>query len=86
MAAGWFDHRSGAHLLGVVAIFAGFATMVFSSSRLIGLFGGAAVFGGLGSTAWATRGMSLLKKFVGVLLITALIGGVLVLVKLMSGR
>jgi hypothetical protein len=30
--------------------------------------------------------MSLFKKFIAALLITALIGGVLVLVKLMSGR
>jgi hypothetical protein len=31
-------------------------------------------------------GMSLFKKFIGALLITTLIGGALVVVKLMSGR
>ena len=42
-----------AYLLGLVAMFAGFATMVFSSSRLIDIFGGAVLLGGFGSTAWA---------------------------------
>ena len=75
-----------AFLLGVVAIFAGLATMVLSSSRLIDIFGGAAVVGGLGSTAWATGDKSFFKMFIGVLLMTPLIGGALALVKLMSGR
>jgi hypothetical protein len=60
--------------------------MAFSLSRLITIFGGAALLGGLGSTAWATGGMSFFKNFIGVLLITTLIGGALVLVRLMSGR
>ncbi|HWT47926.1 MAG TPA: hypothetical protein VN255_04860 [Mycobacterium sp.] len=74
-----------AYLLGLVAIFAGLAIMEFSSSRLIDIFGGAAVVGGLGSTAWA-GGRGLFKMFIGALLITALIGGALLLDKLMSGR
>jgi hypothetical protein len=72
-----------AYLLGLVAIFAGLATAEFSPSRLIDILGGAAVVGGLGSAAWATGGI-LFKMFIGALLITVLIGGVLVLVKLMS--
>ena len=75
-----------AYLLGLVAIFAGLAIMEFSSSRLIDIFGGAAVVGGLGSTAWATGGASFLKMYIGALVITALIGGALLLDKLMSGR
>jgi hypothetical protein len=78
--------KAYAYLLGLVAIFAGFATMVFGPTRLIDTFGGAVLLSGLGSTAWATGGTSFLKKYIGVLLITALFGGVLVLVKLMSGR
>jgi hypothetical protein len=74
-----------AYLLGLVAIFAGLATMEFSSSRLIDIFGGAAVIGGLGATAW-TSGPGLFRAFIGVLLITVLIGGALLLDKLMSGR
>ena len=73
-----------AYLLGLVAMFAGFATMVVSSSRLIDIVGGAVLLGGFASTAWARGGMSRLKMFVGVLFLTALIGGALVLVKLMS--
>jgi hypothetical protein len=75
-----------AYLLGLVAIFAGLATMEFSSSRLIDWLGGAAVVGGLGSTAWATGGMSFLKAYTVVLLIAVLICGALELDKLMSGR
>jgi hypothetical protein len=78
--------KAYAYLLGIVAIFAGLPALAFSSSRLIDLLGGAAVIGGLGATAWASGGMSLLKKYVLALLITALIGGALVLVKLMGGR
>jgi hypothetical protein len=76
--------RGYAYLLGVVAIFAGLATMVFSPSRLIDIFGGIAVICGLGAAAWGGGGVSLLKKYVGALLITALVGGALVLVMLMS--
>ena len=65
-----------AFLLGVVAIFAGVATMAASSIRSIDIFGGALVLGGLGSTAWATGDKSLFKMFIGVLLMTTLIGGV----------
>jgi hypothetical protein len=75
-----------AYLLGLVAMFAGFATMVFSPSRLIDLFGGAVLLGGLGAAAWATGGMSRLKMFVGVLVVTALIGGAIELVWLKPGR
>ena len=73
-----------AYLLGLVAMCAGFATMVFSPSGWIDLFGGAVLLGGFGSAQWATGGMNRLKMFVGVLFLTALIGGALVLVKLMS--
>ena len=75
-----------AFLLGVVAIFAGVATMAASSIRSIDIFGGALVLGGLGSTAWARGGMSRLKMFVGVMVLAALIGGVIELVWLKPGR
>ena len=75
-----------AYLLGLVAMFAGFATMVFSSSRLIDIFGGAVLLSGFGSTAWARGGMSRLKMFVGVMVLAALIGGVIELVWLKPGR
>jgi hypothetical protein len=65
-----------AFLLGVVAIFAGLATMEFSSSRLIDIFGGTLVLGGLGSAAWATADKSFFKMFIGALLMSTLIGGV----------
>ena len=65
-----------AFLLGVVAIFAGVATMAASSIRSIDIFGGALVLGGLGSTAWATGDKSFFKMFIGVLLVSTLIGGV----------
>ena len=65
-----------AFLLGVVAIFAGVATMAASSIRSIDIFGGALVLGGLGSTAWATGDKSFFKMFIGVLLMSTLIGGV----------
>ena len=41
-----------AYLLGLVAMFAGFATMVFSSSRLIDIFGGAVLLGGEHNPNW----------------------------------
>jgi hypothetical protein len=65
-----------AFLLGVVAIFAGLATMVDSSIRSIDIFGGALVLGGLGSTAWATGDKSLFRVLIGALLMSTLIGGV----------
>jgi hypothetical protein len=53
------DVKALTYLLGLVAMFAGFATMVFSSSRLmIDLFGGAVLLGGFGSTAWPSVVMS----------------------------
>jgi hypothetical protein len=75
-----------AYLLGLVAIFAGFATMVCSPSRLIDLVGGAVLLGGFGSAAWATGGMSRLKMFVGVMVLAALIGGAIEVVWLKPGR
>ena len=75
-----------AYLLGLVAMFAGFATMVFSSSRLIDIFGGAVLLGGFGSTAGARGGVSRLKMFVGVMVLAALIGGAIELVWLKPGR
>jgi len=75
-----------AYVLGIVAMVAGVAILAFSSSRLIDYFGGAAVLGGLGATAWASGGASLLKKYTAAVLIAGLIGGALVLIKLMSGR
>ena len=75
-----------AYLLGVVAILAGLAVLAFSPSRLIDIFGGAALVGGMGATAWATGGMRFLRMFTAVLLTAALIGGSLIVVKLMSGR
>jgi hypothetical protein len=81
------DFKALTYLLGLVAMFAGFATMVFGASRLmIDLFGGAVLLGGFGSTAWATGGMSRLKMFVGVLVLAALIGGAIELVWLKPGR
>ena len=65
-----------AYLLGIVAIFAGVATMEDSSIRSIDIFGGALVLGGLGSTVWATGEKSFFRLFVGALLMTTLIGGV----------
>ena len=65
-----------AYLLGIVAIIAGVATMVDSSIRSIDIVEGALVIGGLGSAAWATGGMSFFKMFIGVLLMTVLVGGV----------
>jgi hypothetical protein len=64
------------YLLGLVAIIAGVATMVDSSIRSIDIFGGALVLGGLASTAWATGEKSFFKMFIGVLLMSTLIGGV----------
>jgi hypothetical protein len=64
------------YLLGMAAIFAGTATMVDSSIRSIDIVEGALVIGGLGSAAWATGGMSFFKMFIGVLLMTVLVGGV----------
>jgi hypothetical protein len=78
--------QSNAYVLGIVAMVAGVATLAFSLSRLIDSFGAAAVVCGLGATAWASGGTSLLKKYTAALLIAALIGGALVLIKLMSGR
>jgi len=75
-----------AYLLGLVAMFAGFATMVFSSSRLIDIVGGAVLLGGFASTAWARGGVSRLKMFVGVMVLAALIGGAIELVWLKPGR
>jgi hypothetical protein len=46
--------KAYAYLLGLVATFAGLATVVFSASRLIATVGGAVLLGGLGATAWAT--------------------------------
>jgi hypothetical protein len=81
------DSKAYVYLLGVVAIFAGVATMVVSSSRLIDIFGGAVVLGGLGATAWvASGGMIVFRRFIGALLVSVLIGGVIELVWLMSGR
>jgi hypothetical protein len=65
------------YLLGIVAIFAGVATMAVSPSRSIDIFGGALVIGGLGFTAWATGGTGFFKMFLGVLLIAVLVGGVI---------
>jgi hypothetical protein len=62
-----------AFLLGAVAIFAGLATMEFNSSRLIDIFGGAAVLDGLGSVAWAS-GRSFFRMYIGVPLIAVLVG------------
>jgi hypothetical protein len=55
--------KAHTYLLGLVAIFAGLATMVVSSSRLIDIFGLVALIGGLGATAWASGGMSFLKNY-----------------------
>jgi hypothetical protein len=77
--------KAYAYLLGMVAIFAGLAALAFSSSQLIDNFGGTAVLSGLGATAWATGSRSHLRTYTGALLTTALIGGSLVLAKLMSG-
>jgi hypothetical protein len=77
--------KGNAYLLGIVAMCAGFATMVFGPSGWIDLFGGAVLLGGLGAAQWATGGMSRLKMFVGVLVLTALIGGAIELVWLKSG-
>ena len=66
--------KAYAYLLGVVAILAGLAVLAFSSSRVIDIFGGAVLVGGMGAAGWATGGMSL-RMFTGVLLATALIGG-----------
>jgi hypothetical protein len=65
-----------AYLLGLVAIFAGVATMEDSSIRSIDIFGGALVLGGLGSTAWATGDKSFFRLFIAAVLIATLIGGV----------
>ena len=65
-----------AYLLGIVAIIAGVATMVDSSIRSIDIFGGALVLGGLGAAAWATGDKSFFKMFIGALLMSTLIGGV----------
>ena len=73
-----------AYLLGLVAMFAGFATMVFGPSRF-DLFGAAVLLSGFGSAAWAIGGMSRLKMVVGVLLVTALIGAAIELVWLKPG-
>jgi len=72
------------YLLGLVAMFAGFATMVFGPSRF-DLFGAAVLLSGFGSAAWAIGGMSRLKMVVGVLLVTALIGAAIELVWLKPG-
>lgn len=72
------------HLLGLVAIFAGLAVLAFSSSRLIDNFGGMAVLSGLGATAWACGGRSLLRMYIGALLTATLFAGSLFLVIMMS--
>ena len=72
------------YLLELVAMFAGFATMVFGPSRF-DLFGAAVLLSGFGSAAWAIGGMSRLKMVVGVLLVTALIGAAIELVWLKPG-
>ena len=72
------------YLLGLVAMFAGFATMVFGPSRF-DLFGASVLLSGFGSAAWAIGGMSRLKMVVGVLLVTALIGAAIELVWLKPG-
>jgi hypothetical protein len=76
--------KAYAYLLGFVAIIAGVATMVLSSSRLIDIVGGAAVLGGLGAAAWAAGGVNFLRNYIAALLISALISGAFVLVMLMS--
>lgn len=73
-------------LLGIVAMLAGVAVLAFSSCRLLEWLGGAALVCGLGAAAWSRGGMSLFKKYVVVLLITALIVGALVVAKLVFGR
>jgi len=65
-----------AYLLGIVAIIAGVATMVDSSSRSIDICGGALVLGGLGSTVWATGEKSFFRLFIAAVLLATLIGGV----------
>jgi hypothetical protein len=78
--------KGHAYLLGVIAIPVGLAVMAFGPTRLIDVFGGAALLTGLGAAAWATEGTGLLKRYIGALLLGALIGGVIVLVKLTFGR
>jgi len=65
----------GVYLLGIVAIFAGLATMEDSSIRSIDIFGGALVIGGLGAAAWSC-GTSVFRWYVAALLVAALVGGV----------
>ena len=77
--------KAYAYLLGMVAILAGLALLAFSPSQLIDIFGGAALLGGIGATAWASGGMSVLRMYIGALLITALIGGSLVQAQPMFG-
>jgi hypothetical protein len=76
--------KAYAHLLGIVAILAGLATIVFGPSRLIDTVGGAVVLGGLGATAWATGGNSLLRNYVLALLIASLFCGALFLAILLT--
>ena len=78
--------KAYAYLLGIIAILAGLAGLAFSQTRVIDMLGGAVLLTGMGATAWATEGTSLLKKYIGALLLAALIGGVIVLVKLTFGR
>ena len=78
--------KAFAYLLGIVAILAGLAVLAFVPSRSVDILGGAVLLIGLGITAWAAEGTPLLKKYTGVLLLAALIGGVIVLVKLTFGR
>jgi hypothetical protein len=73
--------KAYAYLVGVVAILAGLAVLAFSSSRVICIFGGAVLVGGMGAAGWASGGMSL-RMFAGVLVATALIYGSLALAKL----
>jgi hypothetical protein len=78
--------KAYAYLLGVIAILAGLAVMAFGPTRPIAIVGGALLLTGLGAAAWATEGRRALKWYTEALLLAALIGGVIVVVKLTFGR
>src|SRR5262245_37118499 len=78
--------KAYAYVLGVIAVLAGLAVMAFGPTRLIAIFEGAVLLTGLGAAARATEGRRVLRWYTEALLLAALIGGVIVLVKLTFGR